>query len=261
MYFSAASTSDGLIQEVDRICGTDDNNYTLKAKTARINQALDRFTSIALTSDGFWTFDDLNKGDLPIGTADLVSGQQDYEFADEILVVQKVLAKDASGNWSQLEPANMRSMENENYRSSGNTGAYGSGGDPIWTLPSNNSGTPNRYQKFAHSLLLDPIPNYASTAGLKVVFKRNTVKFVSTNTDTECGIPSIFHPYICRMASLPYLSKYGTPFELENLKVLIGSTEPRNRYYGGDEKLITDFFALRSNDEKPHFEVFKEDNR
>ena len=244
MEFSNTTTKIGIIQEVDRICGTDDNNYTLKDKTARVNAALDRFTSLALTSDGFWTFDDLNKGDLPIGTADLVSAQQDYEFADEILVVQKVLIKDAAGNYKEIAPVNMRD----------------SNGNYIWTKPSGNSGTPNKYQKFAHSILLDPIPNYNSTDGLKVVFKRNAVKFVSTDTTTECGIPSIFHPYICRMASFPYVSKYGTPFELENLKMLIGSNEPGHRYYGGDEKLIVDYFALRSNDEKPQMKSFYENN-
>jgi len=224
MYFSAAATSDGLVEEVNRICGVDNNNYSLLAKTARINQALDRFASIALVADGNWTFDDLNKGDLPIGTADIVSGQQDYEFADEILVVQKVLAKNAAaGDWVELVPVGMMDDDAKN----------------IWTLPSSNSGAPIRYQKFAHSFLLDPIPNYASTAGLKVVFKRNVVKFVSTDTSTECGIPSIFHPYICRMASLPYLIEKNLP-QRGDIAAMIRE----------DEQLIKEYFANRGKDKK-----------
>jgi len=232
MEFSNTTTEIGLIQEVDRICGTDNNNYTLKAKTARINAALDRFTSLALTSDGFWTFDDLNKGDLPIGTADLVSGQQDYEFADEILVVQKVLAKNSDGDWNELTPVNMREED----------------GTKIWTLPSSNSGAPVRYQKFAHSLLLDPIPDYASTGGLKVVFKRNVVKFASTDTTTECGIPDIFHPYLARMASLPYLIEKTLP-QRKDIAAIIER----------DEQLIREYFAIRSNDEKPQMKPKIED--
>ena len=221
MEFSNTTTEIGIIQEIDRICGTTNNTYSLKAKTARANAAIDRFVFLALKADKRWQFDDLNKTDLPIGTANLVSGQQDYEFADEILVVQKVLVKDSSGNWSELTPVDMKDTDGKN----------------IWTLPSNNSGTPTKYIKFAHSILLDPIPNYDSANGFKVVFKRNAVKFVSTDTTTECGLPSIFHPYICRLAALPFLIEKNLPHKGDiNALVRI------------DEQAIEEYFSIRNQD-------------
>jgi len=229
MIISDHTLKDAIFQEADRICGTDDNNYPILSKIARYNGALDRFCSIALINDGTWTFDDLNKGDLPIGTADIVSGQQDYEFADEILVVEKVLAKNSVGDWIELDPVDMKDKDAE----------Y------IWTLPSTNTGSPVRYQKFAHSILLDPIPNYASTAGLKVVFKRNVVKITETDLDssddlsTECGIPSIFHPYIARMMSLPYLIENNMPARGDIARII-----------ERDEELIKGYLAKRDNDEK-----------
>ena len=241
MKISDHTLEDAIFQEIDRICGTDDTNYTILAKIARYNQALDRFVSIALTCDYTWTFDDLNKGDLPIGTANLVSGQQDYEFADEILVVNKVLVKNASaGDWVELKPVNMADKDSE----------Y------IWTKPSTDIGIPIYYQKFAHSLLLRPIPNYASTGGLKVVFKRNAVKIVETDLDssddlsTECGVPSIFHPSICRMASLPYLIEKSLP-QKNDIATLIQR----------DEQLIKEYFSTRSGDTrnviKSHIKSFR----
>jgi len=189
MQFSNVTTEDGIIQEINRICGTTDNTYSLKAKTARANQALDRFFYLALTSDGTWEFDDANYIDLPIGVTDIVSGQQDYAFASDVLTIEEVMAKSSSGTWSQLTPVDITQSDSS----------------PIWLLPTGNSGSPVRYDKYANSIFLDPIPNYNSTGGLKVAFKRNASKFVSTDTIKTPGIPSIFHEYLARYASLPFL--------------------------------------------------------
>jgi len=195
MVFSNSTTLEGVIQEIDRICGSTDNTYSLKAKTARVNIALDRFFSIALEEDADWQFDDTNNTDFPIGVANLVSGQQDYSFASELLMVTKVLVKDSAGNWLELLPVDQDQKASRN----------------IWTLPTGNSGIPFRYDLFANSILLDPIPNYNSTNGLKVVFARNGSKFVSTDTTKAPGIPSLFHPYLCQYASLPFLIEKKLP--------------------------------------------------
>ena len=234
MDFSNSTTEDGVIQEINRICGATDNTYSLKAKTARVNGALDRFMYLALSNDGQWLFDDLNQTDLPVGVANLVSGQYDYEFADEVLVVQKVLAKDSAGTWTELIPYDFEDDEL----------------DDLWKLTSGNSGSPTRYQKFAHSILLDPIPNYASTGGLKVVFKRNAPRFASTDTTTDPGIPSIFHVYLARYASLPFLIEKNLP-QANGVASLIQQ----------DEQAIKDYFSVRSKDIKGKLKPKVEDCR
>ncbi len=234
MEFSNSTTEDGLIQEVDRICGSTDNTYSLKAKTARINQALDRFVTLALQSDGTWQFDDTNQTDLPIGVTNLVSGQQDYSFNSAYLFIKKVLVKDSSGTWTEILPVGMTEDDATN----------------IWTLPSNNSGTPVRYNKFANSVLLDPIPNYNSTGGLKVVFARNKVAFVSTDTTATPGVPSIFHEYLCRMAAYPFLIEKKLP-QAPGIAQLIVR----------DEEEIKKYYALRNKDEVKRMVPRWENNR
>lgn len=188
MVFSDATTLDGLIQEVDRICGSSDNTYSLKAKTARLNSALDRFIGLALEFGGDWQFDDSNYTDLPIGTTNLVSGQYDYSFASELLTVNKVLCKDNNGNWVELQLIDQEERAARN----------------LLLQPTGNVGAPIRYDVFASSVLLDPVPNYNSTGGLKIWFQRNASKFVSTDTTKVPGVPNLFHPYLARYAALPF---------------------------------------------------------
>ena len=245
MQFNDTSNLTGLIQECERICllgtaGITGVTNQLKNFTVRLNMALDRFFTIALTHDGVWQFDDTNYTDLPIGTTNLVSGQQDYSFASDVISVEKVLCKDSAGNWVELYPV-------DDSESRSNIGARN-----IWLLPSNNSGTPLRYDKFAASIFLDPIPNYNSTNGLKVVFKRNASKFVSSDTTKEPGIPSLFHPYLAKVASLPYLMEHNME-ALETIKKEIGSSINGDPYYGGDELKIVNFMSRRNMDDKPIF--------
>lgn len=232
MQFNNTTTLDGLIQECERITlkgtgGISNITNSLKDFTARLNQGLDRFFTIALTHDGNWQFDDSNYTDLPIGVANLVSGQQDYSFSSDLLTVVKVLVKDSSANWSELTPVDESQTGANVYAKN------------IWTLPTGNSGTPSRYDKFANSILLDPIPNYNSTGGLKVNFKRNASKFASTDTTKEPGIPSLFHPYIARVACLPYLIEH-------NMDGLVGL----NNQILQDEALIKEYMSKRIGDER-----------
>lgn len=190
---------------------------------------MDKFFAIALTSDGSWQFDDLNYTDLPIGVTDLVSGQQDYAFASDVLSVDKILVKDQAGNWLELQPVDIH----EKRLASRN----------IWQLPG-SVGIPTSYDKFANSILLDPIPNYNSTGGLKVVFKRNASKFVYTDTTKEPGIPSLFHPYLARVAALSYLIENGHS-SVNSIGALVIA----------DEQKIGEWFSKRDNDVKPQIKM------
>lgn len=218
MVFSDSTNENGLIQEVNRICNSTDNTYSLKAKTARINNALDRFFYLALTGDGEWQFDDVNETDLPVATTNLVSGQYDYSFASELLMVTKVLVADSAGNFYEVPQVDQYDWQSRN----------------IYQQPAGNSGIPNKYDVLANSILLDPVPNYSYTAGLKVVFKRNGVRFVSTDTTATPGIPNLFHEYLCRYASLPFLIEKKLPqYTGVASQILL------------DEAAITDFIANR----------------
>lgn len=239
MVFSNTTTLDGLIQECERIClvgtaGISGSTNQLKNFTARLNQGLDRFFTVALTHDSQWQFDDTNYTDLPIGVANLVSGQQDYSFASDVLTVEKVMVKNSAGVWVEVSRTDYNDSDS---------------GD-LWKLTSGNSGSPVRYDKFANSIFLDPIPNYNSTGGLKVVFKRNASKFVSTDTTKEPGIPSLFHPYVARVASLPYLIEHN-----------MDSLASINNLILQDEEKIKEFMGRRNRDDKGRLKANVESTR
>jgi hypothetical protein len=223
-----------LIQEVDRICISDNNSYALKDKTARINQALDRYAYLSLMADAKWQADDAGATDLPIGTTNLVSGQQDYAFASDVLVVNKVLVKNSSGNWREIYPVDVAETQTSVYASN------------TWTLPTNDSGTPYTYDKVGNSILLNPIPNYNSTAGLKVVFGRNLTKFVSTDTTATPGIPSIFHPYLALYAAYPFLRDKGKTNARDIQMEILKTEEAIQEFYNRRERDVPNKITFRT---------------
>lgn len=176
--------STGIVDEINDICNTNNTSYPLTSKTRRVNQGLDRFYKLAYEVDSNWHFDDDGNTSIPSATQDLVSGSMSYFFDSGILQLKGVFVKDSSGVYHEL-------TQNTNRKP--------------FTVPSNNSGVPTSYILFGANILLDPIPNYNSSDGLKVVFTRRAVQFLSTNTTEEPGIPTIFHSWLAQYAALPFL--------------------------------------------------------
>jgi hypothetical protein len=191
MVFSDSSGGLGLLQECERICNLGAGGITsvaqkLKDFTARINNGIDRFYSIVFQYDVLWNFDDRNQTDLPIATTSLVSGTRDYQFDSELLQFVQAFAKDSSGTFHELTQQDDRNTPH----------AY---------LVDDSSGTPTSYELVGNSIIVNPAPNYNSSGGLKVVFKRNGVKFTATDSSQPVGIPTLFHSYLARFASHPFL--------------------------------------------------------
>lgn len=223
MQFSDTSNLTGLIQECERICqtgtaGISGTTNQLKGFTVRINGAIDRFFHLAMLYSGEWQVDDTGNTTLPIATTDLVSGQYDYSFAAELLVLSKVLAANSAGTFIELLPVDSQD------RRSGN----------IFTQPTGNNGIPTTYDVMGNSILLGTTPNYSYAGGLKVLFQRNGIKFTSGNTTETPGIPSLFHMYLARVASLPYLIERG-----------MDSVPEITRQIAVDEEAIKDFYSNR----------------
>lgn len=230
---------DGLIQECEDITGLGAGNISgntarLKTFTRRINNATDRFYSIAFQNDSLWNMDDRRYADgdvqLPIATTNLVSGQADYLFASELLSVTQVFAKDSSGTWHELSPQDDKNSPN--------------------IYLGATSGLPTRYELVGNSIYLDPIPNYNSTAGLKVTFKRNGKRFAYTDGAIAVGIPSLFHSYLARMASLPYL-----------IDKRISSKQDIALLIQQDEAAIAEFISNRAKPKRINLGIRQESNK
>ena len=103
-----------------------------------------------------------------------------------------------------------------------------------------SSGTPTHYCKYGDFIYLRPNPNYSETIGLIAYFNRPASRFASTDTTKVPGVPVIHIPYLCRLASLPYLLENGKN-NASSTKVLISE----------DEEKIRAFYARRDKDVNP----------
>ena len=240
MVFSDINDGTGLIQECERLTNLgaakiSGNTSLLKDFTARINNAIDRFFTIAFQNDANWNFDDRRYADssseLPIATTNIVSGTKDYLFDSSLLMVTQVFAKDANGTFNEL-------VEQDDKN------------EPRAYDLQSTTGTPTHYELVGSSILLDPTPNYNSTGGLKITFKRNGVKFAYTDGAITPGIPSLFHPYLARYASF----QYATEKRLAHagaIKIMVNE----------DELEIAKFMANRAKPKRSGFKVRQESTR
>jgi hypothetical protein len=212
MNFYDPTTLQGLVQETWRLCdaeavsGSDSTAYPRLAVTARINQALEELVGKIVSADGFWEWDDTNQTDLPIGTATLVEGQQEYTFASEYLKIKRMKVKDTGGNWILLKQIDQQDLESSELALEE---LYGE------TSGSPNKGTPIYYDIIGDSFKLYPAPTSTAvtlTSGLKVEFVRTAVLFTAVSTTaadtTAPGLPSPYHVLLAYKAALPYCMSY-----------------------------------------------------
>lgn len=248
MKFSDTSAKDGLIQDCEFWTNLGDATISgdttlLKRFTALINRAFDEVLPIIFSSDSKWQWDDQNHTKYPIATTNLVSGQADYTFtADEqgnsILEIAAVYIKDPNGTWCKLEAVDSQSDPD--------TAA-------ILAQNSTNTGTPTRYDKLGPAIFLDPIPNYSSTAGIRVSFSRTQSYFVSGDTSKTPGIPDPFHRLLSLIASRDWVSVNKS----ENTNLI---TQINNAIREQKANLAT-FMSHRAKDEKPVIRTHVESSR
>jgi len=213
-----------LFSEINTIVSDLTNSTTTSFPTATrliyANQAQEQVSGLIIGTDGRWNWDDSNYTSLPIGTTDLVSGQRDYSFDDTFLKIKKVQILDSSGATQRLTSKDMKDYKD--------------------TFHSNEDaeGTPDYYDKDGRSVYLDPIPNYASSGGLKVFFQRTTKAITEFGSDSP-GFYSPAHEILAYKISIPYCMKYHQD------RVVTYT----NKVLSLEESLV-DFYSTRSDDEK-----------
>lgn len=221
MIFNDPTNKQGLLQEIDDICNSDDNSYPIPSKTRRLNSALDRFFTVAMQADGTWEYDDNTYDDYPIATADLITGKEDYTFPNDLLEIFRVEIKNSTGTWDKMTPIDQ-------------TDVKGSISDLI-----QGSSAPAYYDKKYSSIWLYPTANEDIAGGLKLYFNRKLKHFLITDTTEKAGIPPIFEQYLCRYASLPFLIEKDKANK-QNIAQLVQE----------DEKEIKKYYSRRGRDKK-----------
>lgn len=196
MQYNSDANNQDLISSITFYTAADTTDYPINDRTRNVNQWYHKAAHIMQSADGTWQWDDANNTTLPIGTTDLVSGQQDYSLDDAMLEIELVEIQASSGTWHTVMPIDISQFNSPDTR------------DSNFTSYKSTNGQPEEYDKRGRSLFLYPAPNYNSTGGLKIHFKRGANIFAVTDTTKEPGFAARFHNYLALGAAFDYCTLY-----------------------------------------------------
>jgi len=171
-------------------------SYTDAVLLRRVNSAYEEIVGDLIAQDKNWKFDDSNYTDLPIGTADLVDGQQSYAFNGTLLTIDRVEVLDNDGNGHKLIPIREEDI------------------DEALDEYEETDGLPSKYIKKYNSLFLYPAPATASVTladGLIIYYRRTADLFTTAELATGTKTPGFASPYhylLSYKSALPYALSY-----------------------------------------------------
>lgn len=179
---------------------TNTTSFPAADRLIMVNDAYRRVTSLIMTADGRWEWDDNNNTtDLPQATTALVSGQADYTLASAHLRITGMEVKNSSGTWFKLYPIDKSDWGDKNISV---------------TQQQTLTGLPTEYDLLGASIVLYPTPNYSQAASLKVHFTRGPAEFTSGEVSTgtkEPGFSSLYHTLLSYWPSYNYAVANGLP--------------------------------------------------
>lgn len=205
--FSDTTNKDGIIQVLERTIFGDNGdgritgNTTLFSQfTGDVNLSLDKALSLIFQADGRWQFDDSNHTDYPTITTNLVANQRDYPFTTDensnlILDIKRVMVATDDARFQEILPVDQQGDEENKVAD-------------FWD-GQNTTGTPDRYDKTANAIFLDPIPSYSETNGLKIFINREASYFTTSDTTKMPGFAGLFHEYCVLRPAYQYAYRNG----------------------------------------------------
>jgi hypothetical protein len=245
MLFSDTTNKNGAIQFCEEwLFGNDygaiSGNPTLLLKfTNGINRGLDKTKALIYQADARWQDDDPNFTDINDFTTNLSNGVATYRLDRDQLIVDGVEVMLADGNYKLLKHIDYADIKEKNIALS----EYKS-----------IAGIPEEYDIEGDILTLFPAPATGAVTmadGLKVLAKRPSSYFISTDTDVEMGIPRTFHDVPCLFAC----SEFASMNSMEQKMVDIENQLTLRK------KDLTKHFSLRNKDEKRRLSIKQESNR
>lgn len=186
MQFNGHLTGQDIVNDTYFEASANSNSYPIADLTRNANTALDMMVTLRLMANPKWDFDSTNATDFPIGSTDILSGQQDYEFDSDFLIIKSIEIQDSNGKWTKLQPIDQLTLPE------------GQALSDFETTP----GVPKYYDKIGNSFFLFPTPNYnrrlveEGESGIKVYFQRYVDYFTTTDTTKEPGFKQHLHKYI-----------------------------------------------------------------
>lgn len=250
LIFSNPTLKSGIVERLRRKTGTDTNPaaYPIEEIVSDVNAAADAALTIILAAGGKWQFDDENQTDLPIISTNIIANQRGYSFLDDgsgnlILDIYKVLIADQYGFFRESERVDPKSEKNT---------------QQFWN-GLQVQGIPYRHALTGNSILVDPIPNYNRTLGLKAYINRESIYFNALDTVKMPGIAGILHEYYVLHPAYSYASRNN--LEIAGGVLRNGSITGLLREVSTMEEKIEAYYGTRGKDERiaisPHITKFK----
>lgn len=228
----------GLVQFYEKEIGANYGDVSGNAErlgefTARVCTALDNYLLLWAKLAGTWQGDDINHTDFQIITTSIVSGQRDYTFttdenSNRIVDVSKVLIlpSTTATNYVELNPVDELNTSISDI------------------LINTNTGVPTQYGKLGNAVLLDAIPNYNASAGIKMVVNREGAYPTTSWTTQTIGVP-VYHEYFYKKPAHEY-AKIHSLANLTQLEKDIIDLEGSERMRVTGK--IIEFFGSRERD-------------
>lgn len=235
MVFNDTTNNQGIVQDTYFEASANSNSYPIADVVRNANTALDNVVTLILGNDKRWNFDSTNATDLPIGTTSIISGQQDYSFDEEYLVIKSIECSDSQGHWFKLKPLDTYDLD-----------------IPLSDFME-GGGVPVYYDKMGESILLYPTPNYSISeldspaGGLRAYFQRKIDYFTATDTTKEPGFAKHLHKYIPLYCAYAYACAKGTD-KINSLAKRLEFYEGNKLRGGNDGGAISKFYSYREQD-------------
>lgn len=220
--FNDTSTLQGLVQHLKFISGQD--SLAIEDATRLLNFAMDSYSYIALTASKRWKFDDETNTDFPIATATLNSNEESIPLETSFLIVDEVQVTGDDGKYIKLIPIDEADMDREQ----------------VLSVTYVTDGTPKYYDYDSHSLFFYPQSN--ATRTVKVLHRRATEYFDTSDTTATVGIPRIHHEYLPLKAAYSLSLRTNDP-NLPNLRNEVQTWEGQEDSGGK----IRNFYSKRDN--------------
>lgn len=183
----------GAVDEINDICDTDNDSYSLASKARRLNTAIWDLEMMALMADGLWRFDDKNFSSNPTGIMSAVDGQAEYSFDSTLVFIERIEILLLDGiSWQEIDE-------------------YDQANGPLTSTDLAVEATPQAYYKRGNKFGFTTLPkstNMTLTNGIKVYFKRLGTALASTDTTATIGLVPPFDVLACQKASVPFCNSY-----------------------------------------------------
>lgn len=169
-------------QKIYNLTNSSSSNYTNAQMLVDINVWYQRTAIAILRAQDDWDFDDSNKSNLPILTADLVANQQDYSLPVGCLKVKRIeIAYDGITNY-KAEPIDVNFI---------------SKGTQQTQIQQYSSTNRPYYYIVGSSVFLYPIPsaNTSNGTGMQIWVERGITEFSTSDLSTGSSTPGFDAPF------------------------------------------------------------------